>query len=158
MIGSLEAERAFLGCLLQLKGDFLRMIVTQAEAGDFTEPRHAAVHMAMMQLHADRQPLDPVTVLGQLRRSGLERCMTADRDAGVFLADLMDATPSVGNVGYYLTILLEHRVRRECAQLAVRMTQAAEHEDLGVLRKVMHTDLPQLGDQWVRLNTRKGTS
>lgn len=158
MIGSVEAEQAFLGCLLQIKGDFLRLLVTQAEAGDFTDPRHAAVHTVMLQLHEERQPLDPVTVLGQLRRSGLERSMTADRDAGVFLADLMDATPTVGNVGYYLTILLEHRVRRECARLAERMTQAAEHEDLDVLRKVMHSDLPQLGDQWVRLNTRKGTT
>lgn len=152
-IGSREAERAFLGCLLQLTGP-VRAALIAAEREDFTDPRHAAVFDAIRALYDQGQPSDPVTVLGQLRRAGLERCMTADKDAGVFLVDLMGATPSVGCVGHYLTILVEHRVRRECARLAERMTQAAEHDDLDVLRTMMRRDLDKLGAQWRRLNAR----
>jgi replicative DNA helicase len=156
-IGSVEAERAFLGCLMQL-GALDLLALGPVEPADFTDPRHAAILDAILVLFAAGQPSDPVTVLGQLRRSGLERSMTADRDAGVFLVDLLGATPSVGNAGHYLTILLEHRVRRDCARLAERITQAAEHDDLDVLRAAMNADLPALGKQWVRLNARTGAA
>lgn len=113
MIGCVEAEAAFLGSLLMTGTSWIATgYLSQVEAEDFTDPRHRAVLEGMRQLVEAGGPVDPIALQGQLRRSGLERSMTDDRSAGVFLADLCAIPPSVGWVGHYLLVVLEHRVRR----------------------------------------------
>lgn len=156
MIGCPEAEAAFLGCLLQQVHPFVTTgYLRQVEERDFTDPRHRAVHAAMAQLVEAGQAVDPITVLGQMRRSGLERAMTADRDAGVFLADLMAAPPSVGSAGHYLRITLEHRVRVEVEATGVRLQQLAQAADVDTVREVLRVDVAELARIVGRLTARE---
>ena len=156
MIASPAAEAALLGCLLQTRAATVTCgYFGQVEDGDFTDPRHVAVLTAMRQLIAAGQPVDPITVEGQLRRSGVESAMTADRNSGVFLADLLAAPPSVGSIGHYLTILLEHRVRRTIETVGVRLQQLAGCSDLDDARDVTRTDCQELARQFGRLAARE---
>jgi replicative DNA helicase len=159
VIGCVEAEAALLGALLQTNAPYVaHALAGQLEEGDFHDPRHRAVVVAMRQLVRADKPLDPVTVLGELRRSGLERCMTDDRSAGVFLTDLMTAAPTIASAGHYLDIVLEHRVRAEMVRLADRMTQAAEAASLDDVRAVMRDDITALATQLGRLNARQAVA
>ncbi len=134
-IGCLEAERAFLGCLLGLQSrSVIAPYLAQVEARDFTDPRNAAT-LAVIRTVVEQPPhlADPVLVVGELRRTGLEKCFTADRAAAVYLADLLEAPGSLGSVGAYLRILLEHRARREVETYGVRLQQLAGTSDLAGL-------------------------
>lgn len=131
-IGCLEAERAFLGCLLGLQSrSVIAPYLAQVEARDFTDARNAAT-LAVIRTVIEQPPhlADPVLVVGELRRTGLEKCFTADRAAAVYLADLLEAPGSWGSVGAYLRILIEHRVRREVETFGVRLQQLAGTADL----------------------------
>lgn len=155
MIGSVEAEAAFLGCLLQSAPFVTACLLRQAEPGDFTDPRHEAVFTCMQALQARHEPIDAVTVLGELRRSGLQGAMTADREAGVFLAELMEAPPSIGSGGAYLTVLLEHRVRRQVEQTGVRLQQVAGASDMTEMADVVNAEGVELTRAFTRMAARR---
>ncbi len=156
MIASPAAEAAFLGCLLQTRAATVtRGYLAQVEDGDFAGTGHVAVLTAMRTLVAAGQPVDPITVEGQLRRSGVEAAMTADKRAAVFLVDLLAAPPSVGTVGHYLQIVLEHRVRRTIETAGLRLQQVAESSSLDVARDVTRTDYQELERQFSRLAARE---
>ena len=156
MIAAPAAEAAFLGCLLQTRAATgTRGYLAQVEDGDFADPRHVAVLTAMRTLVEAGSPVDPITVEGQLRRSGVEALMTADKRAAVFLADLLAAPPSVGSVGHYLMIVLEHTVRRSIETAAVRLQQVAESSSLDDARDVTRTDYQELERQFGRLAARE---
>ena len=130
MIGSPEAEASVLGCLLLGATDAV------LEVEDFASPQHRAVHSAIIALHTRNEPVDAVTVVGELRRSGLESALTCDTSAGRFVADLLSAPPSVGSVGHYRRIALEHRLRRAAHEAGERLQQIAEQgsgDELGAL-------------------------
>jgi replicative DNA helicase len=134
-IGCLEAERTFLGALLGLQArSVIAPYLAQVEAQDFTDPRNAAT-LAVIRTVVEQPPhlADPVLVVGELRRTGLEKCFTADRAAAVYLADLLEAPGSLGSIGAYLRILIEHRVRREVETYGVRLQQLAGTSDLAGL-------------------------
>ena len=136
MIGCPEAEAALLGaCLLAppRAPDALSGLVED----DFTDPRHRVTFAAMCEMVDRGVPPDPVTVLGHLRSTGRLRPFTADRDPGVFLADLASATPLPASARHYRAIVLRHSLRRRAHQAGERIQQAAEAEDYTVLLEVL---------------------
>lgn len=156
MIASPAAEPAFLGCLLQTRAATVtRGYLGQVEDSDFTDPRNVTVVTAMRQLVAAGQPVDAITVEGQLGRSGVEAPMTADKRAAVFLVDLLAAPPSVGSVGHYLLVILEHTVRRSIEAAGVRLQQVAASSSLDDARDVTRTDCQELARQFGRLAARE---
>lgn len=162
---ALDAEAAFLGCLLQISAPFVTAgYLEQVEPEDFHDPRHRAVVGAMRELVARKVPVDPVTVLGELRRSGaahaIDPCPDAQdmRDVGVFLAELLEATPLAASVGHYLDVLLEARLRREIAKLGQQMAQAAEGSSLDGLRSWLADGIGGLRHHLNRLDARTAVS
>jgi len=135
-IGCVEAEAGVLGGLLSLPALEGQVAAGLLSPADFTDPRHAAILEACVELTAAGTPADPITVVGHLRRTGMERCFTSDRDPGVFLFDLLDALPCLGNLEHYRKIVLEHAARRRARDASVRIAQAAEQEDLDTARQV----------------------
>jgi len=99
-IGCLEAERGVLGGLLCLPALEAQVATDNMVSDDFTDPRHGVIFESVAELTAAGTPADPITVSGHLRRTGQERCFTSDRAPAVYLFDLLDALPSVGNLGY----------------------------------------------------------
>ncbi len=140
LLGEPLTEAAVLGCVLRggtaLASDLLRRLTEQ----DWTVPEHAHVAAAAALLLEQGEPVDPVTVLGQLRRQGLENARTANRDAGVLLVELCQAAPCTSNARHYLRIVLEHSYRRRAQQAATRLLQAAEAESLAGLSAVIASE------------------
>ena len=136
-LGEPLAEAAFLGCLLRTTGEHAAALLGTFDDEDLTVLQHRHVAAAARKLLKQEQPIDPVTVLGQLRRQGTENARTANRDAAVFLVELCQAAPSVSSAGHYLRIVLEHAYRRRAQQAATRLLQAAETGPLTALHDLI---------------------
>ena len=124
-LGAPQAEAAVLGALMSTSPAHARTVLESLTEGDWTVPHHATVAAAVDTLLQAGEPVDPVTVLGQLRRDGLDRAHAANRSAGVMLLDLLAACPSASSAGYYARIVREHTYRRRVQQSAVRLLQVA---------------------------------
>jgi hypothetical protein len=112
-LGEPLAEAAVLGCLLRADRQHAAALLGTFADEDLTVPQHRHVAAAARVLLKQGYPVDPVTVLGQLRRQGTENARTDNRDAGVLLVELCQAAPCVSNAGHYLRVVLEHAYRRE---------------------------------------------
>lgn len=140
-VGCPEAEAAVLGCVLHLPAGQARALVDRLEVEDFADPRHRGVLAAARALLQRGEPADPVTVLGELRRCGLEASFAADRSAGVFLVDLYAAAPAVASAGHYLRVVLEHGWRRRVLEAGVRLQQAAGQSAVEDLHQLVCDEL-----------------
>lgn len=137
-VGEPLAEAAVLGCLLRTTRAHAAALLSAFVDEDLTVPQHRHVAAAARALLEQQgHPIDPVTVLGQLRRQGTEHARTASRDAGVLLVELCQAAPSISNAGHYLRIVLEHAYRRRAQQTAGRLLQAAETGPLAALHDLV---------------------
>ncbi len=150
-IGCVEAERGVLGGLLCLPAAEARAVTDHLQPADFTDPRCAAIFEAVVALTAAGTPADPIAVVGHLRRTGQERCFTADRDPAVFLADMLTALPSLGNLAHYRRICVEHSARRRARDASVRVAQVAEQGDLATARQVTTDELLAVIDAYDRI-------
>lgn len=135
-IGCLEAEVAVLGALLLAAPGDTTAVAEMLEPEDFVDPRHRVIFEAVVALLELGVSVDPVTVLGRLRRTGAERSMTADRSAGAYVADLLGAAPAVVAGRHYALIVLEHRARRRLAEAAERLGQVAGTASLPIAAEV----------------------
>jgi len=150
-IGCDEAERGVLAGLLCLPALEAQNVAARLLTEDFCDPRHRAILEAVADLAAHGVAADPITVVGHLRRTGMERCFTSDRDPGVFLFDLLDALPSLGNLEHYRRIVLEHSARRRARDASVRVAQAAEQEDLDTAKQVTVAEMLAVLEAFDRL-------
>lgn len=155
-IGCAEAEAAVLGCLLALPVTEAQGVADQLDLHDFTDPRHRAVFEAALACLDDGTPADPVTVLGELRRTGAERSMTCDRSAGTFLADLLAAAPVFASAGHYARVVVEHRARRRLQEAAERLSQVAGAASLTTVREVAAGEWAALLRQLDRVTAEPG--
>ena len=128
----IPAEQAVLGAIL-LSGGVARRLLPQLRAEQFYRPAHGEVLGVMQHLHTRGEPVDPLTVHAELRRRG--RVHFGERAAAVVLHDLLAATPTVANAGYYAGIVAETAARRRAIEAGVRLVQlaGAGHGDLDQL-------------------------
>ncbi len=128
----IPAEQAVLGAIL-LSAEVARRLLPQLRTEQFYRPAHGEVLGVMQHLHDRGEPVDPLTVHAELRRRG--RVHFAERNAAVVLHDLLDATPTVANAGYYAGIVAESAARRRAIEAGVRLVQlaGAGHGDLDQL-------------------------
>lgn len=119
----LAAEQALLGAWL------LRPAAIDATAdldpAAFYQPAHQAIAQAILQLHADGQPVDPVTVADQLGQGGLDLIGGPHT-----LTTLQAGTPATSNAARYAHIVRRHHHRR---RLLATLVEAAE---------LLHSDEP----------------
>ncbi len=88
----LDAEAAVLSTLLL---DSRRLTQVQLRAADFYSEANGRIYSAIVELAADERAVDTVTVGGLLR----DRQLLASIGGAAYLAQIVDATPSVRNVG-----------------------------------------------------------
>ncbi len=124
-VGAPQAEAAVLGALMSTTPDRARTLLEHLTVEDWTVPHHATVADAVGRLLQAVEPVDPVTVLGQLRRDGHDQARVSSRSAGVMLLDLLAACPCASSAGYYAQIVREHTYRRRIQQSAARLHQVA---------------------------------
>jgi hypothetical protein len=89
----LEAERAVLASVLLNGTEVLDEIAHAVRPADFYSDQHGLIYSTALELRADNQPIDLVTVAGRLRdREQLQRVGTP------YLAQLVAETPAIANV------------------------------------------------------------
>jgi hypothetical protein len=92
----LEAEEATLGAAL-LSADALAILLGQLCEDDFYRPAHRGVYAAVSALHGRGDPVDAVTVAGELDRAGA----LADVGGAPFLHTLVASVPTAANADQY---------------------------------------------------------
>jgi AAA domain/DnaB-like helicase N terminal domain len=135
----LAAERCVLGAMLQSETAIRDVIELIGSSLDFYAPRHQLIHEAIMALQARGAPVEPVSVLDELRHEGaLQRVGGAP-----YLHTLMQAAGTPVSAAYYARIVVEHATRRHLIELADRLRQGAETPgtDLGEFRELIRSQL-----------------
>jgi replicative DNA helicase len=109
----LDAEESLLGAML-LSRDAIAAALECCAAEDFYKPTHALIFGAVCSLYTRGEPVDPITVADELRRSGT---IEAIGEPSVLLS-LQVNTPSTANASHYARIVEEHSLLRKLVGVA----------------------------------------
>ncbi|GIW40080.1 MAG: replicative DNA helicase [Candidatus Binatia bacterium] len=112
---NLEAEEAVLGGLL-LDNDLVEEVVELVGPEDFYRSAHRKIMRAILELNAQGEPVDLVTLSDALRRRG----ELQEVGGAAYLAELAERVPSAANVAHYA------RIVRECSILRGLIHTATE--------------------------------
>ncbi|MEU5624242.1 DnaB-like helicase N-terminal domain-containing protein [Streptomyces tendae] len=113
------AEQAVLGGMV-LSHDVIPDVVEILEGPEFYWPIHATIYKAIVDLATSGQPVDPITLADDLRRTG-----DLTRVGGpTYLHELLNAVPSAANAPHYAEKVRDAYVRRE----VLRATSDAENK------------------------------
>ncbi|WP_408895907.1 replicative DNA helicase [Nocardioides sp. R1-1] len=122
------AERAVLGALLMAGQGMAHMIPEVGDVirgGDYYRPAHEAIHDAIAALYARKEPVDMVTVAGELQRRGV-----LDRVGGpMYLHELAHGVPAPGAAVHYARTVLDKALRRRMVDAGHKVIQQALEAD-----------------------------
>jgi replicative DNA helicase len=118
---NLEAEQAVLGAILTA-GHIPIEILALVEEADLYRPAHRAVWRAIGRLADRGEPIDPVTVLGELQDAG----ELDDIGGGPFLHTLVAAVPTVANAAHYARLVAQAAHARRVIDLGARLQLGGE--------------------------------
>lgn len=130
---NIDAERSVLGSIL-LDKDAMIKIADILSSQDFYEDRHGTIYEAMVELFEKREPIDIVTLSEILEKQ--EKIKEVGGNG--YLAELVNGTPSAGNIVYYSQIVRDKAVLRrliECSNTIGQLGFDEEAEISGTLDK-----------------------
>lgn len=111
---SLEAEREVLSAVFVDEQAVMPMLAERLEPAQFYWERHQLIFAAMLDLHRDGAPVDPITLMQQLRDLG-----TWDRAGAVRgVSELLERAGTTANVGWYIAIVRNKWAHRRLLDLA----------------------------------------
>lgn len=114
----LAAEQSVLGAMM-LSARAINDVVGVVAPQDFYRPAHELVFQAAVELNANGQPVDAVTVAAELTKRGeLTRVGGAS-----YLHTLISSVPTAGNAGYYAEIVAEVAVLRRMVDAGTKIVQ-----------------------------------
>ena len=104
---SIDAERSVLGSIfLDPKSVFLA--IEHLQPSDFYSRRNQLIFDAMCALSEAGKPIDTITVVDKLERSG----QLDGADDTVYVADLAGCVPSASSIAHYIEIVEQKSVLR----------------------------------------------
>lgn len=109
----LQAEESLLGAMM-LDIEAVAAVSGVVRADDFYKPANAHVFDAIHALYAAGQPIDPVTVADELRRSDLLDVVGGHQA----LVQIMSSAPATANASGYARIIEEHALLRKLIGVA----------------------------------------
>lgn len=113
-----EAEQSVLGAMM-MSAEAIGNVVEVMEPGDYYFPKHQTLHQTIMELYGREEPVDAITVAGELDRQG-----NLISVGGVaYLHELIAMVPSVSNAAYYAKIVVEKSKLRNLVTAGTRITQ-----------------------------------
>lgn len=120
----LEAEAAILGAMM-LAARVIPDVVATISPADYYRPAHETIHRALVALHEQGQPVDPITLTHHLGKLG-----DLNRVGGPgYIHSLVDAVPTTANATYYAEIVRELAERRRLIETGTRLVLAASTPD-----------------------------
>jgi replicative DNA helicase len=120
---AVDAEQSVLGSIL-IDADAVLKIADFLRPVDFYRQQHSDIYEAMLALHAQREPIDLVTVGDELARR--ERLDAAGGPG--YLAGLMNAVPTAVHVEHYARIVERKSVLRNLIAAAGRIAAVGYEE------------------------------
>ncbi len=121
---NLEAEQAVLGAILAA-GTIPVEVLALVEEQDFYRPAHRTVWRAIGRLADRGEPIDPVTVLGELQHAG----ELDDVGGGPYLHTLLEAVPTVADAAHYARLAADAAHARHVNDLGVRLAHLPPDAD-----------------------------
>lgn len=122
----IAAEQSVLGAMM-LSKDAIADVTMTIRGEDYYRPVHQTIHEVILDLFGRGEPVDAVTVAGQLKRRGdLERIGGAP-----YLHQLISGVPTAANAGYYARIVRERAQLRSLVQAGTRVVQLGYADDGG---------------------------
>ncbi|WP_217197087.1 DnaB-like helicase N-terminal domain-containing protein [Streptomyces buecherae] len=115
-----EAEQSVLGAML-LSTAAIEDVAEVMDASDHYRPAHETIHRTIRAMHADGQPVDPITLAHRLAEHG-----DLTRVGGPsYLHTLVQAVPTTANAGYYAEIIRDKAERRRLIETGTRIAHLA---------------------------------
>ncbi|MBO6167656.1 MAG: replicative DNA helicase [Kiritimatiellae bacterium] len=132
---STEAEQAVLGCIIMdsstTAGDrVMDLCLTNGITEEsFFDPRNRAVYSAMLEMNRNAKPLDNVSLIAELKRTGM---LEGIGGAG-YVESLQERTPFSSHAEYYIGILRDKHLRRKMIERAAKTIENCydekDHDD-----------------------------
>jgi len=120
---NLESERAFLGSLL-LRPETMYEVMDIVRAESFYADKHRIIFESIMELISRREPVDMLTLSARLKEKGL-----LDRIGGkVYLAELVNNTPSAANIAHYAEIVRRKYMLRNLIRASEKISEMGYNE------------------------------
>lgn len=136
----LEAEQAVLGALM-LTSEAIAEVEDILTAEDFHLERHRCIFTAAITLSQRAEPIDPLSLRGELDRQG-----TLSRSGGVeYIAELSGVTPTAAHVRHYARIVAAHALRRRLLASLEQARSVASNESIEAQEAVAQVDQIILG-------------
>lgn len=133
---NLEAEKAVIGAILIDKDAIIR-VAEFLKPEFFYDEKHKLIYETMLQLFDNREPIDIVTVPDRLKKN-----KALKQVGGVsYITDLLNQTPSAGNVESHGRLVKDAFIRRSLIQVASTLT------DLGFDDSQETSDILDLAEQ-----------
>jgi replicative DNA helicase len=151
MNDGLEVERAILGAaMLEARG--LSSLVRALAPDSFSDPRHSQIAAAIIGLHKDGNPVDILTVVGELKR----RSQLAAIGGPLYVSQLTNNVASSANSEYHARVIAQAHALRSLAVVAADIAQDSGHasDPFDVIRRAQDS----LGAIFSRLTSGADTS
>jgi replicative DNA helicase len=126
-------EQSVIGSILLTNGKALENL-TLAPA-DFDDLQNERIYKTMLEMKANRQPIDVLTVGAALPK------------LASYLHDVVTATPTAASVGYYASKVIEDATRRRLAVAGTMIHSKAQHEDLATVFDTAKKEIDDLIDR-----------
>lgn len=115
----LDAEQAVVGALMLSPG-VIAEVGAVMDPADHHRPAHETIHRAVLELHRQGRPVDPITLARHLEQAG-----DLDRVGGrSYLHALVQAVPTAAHAPYYAQIVRDLAARRRSIEAGTRLVQA----------------------------------
>lgn len=113
---SVEAEQAVLGAVI-LDSDRLITASERVDPDDFYRVSHQRIFEAMLKINDRGELVDLVTLSSELQSQGI-----LDEIGGLtYLAEIAEAVPAIGNIGYYLNVVDQKAALRRLIRTATNI-------------------------------------
>ena len=126
-------EQSVIGSILLTNGKALENL-TLAPA-DFDDLQNERIYKTMLEMKANRQPIDVLTVSAALPK------------LASYLHDIITATPTPASVGFYASKVIEEATRRRLAIAGTMIHSKAQHEDLATVFDTAKKEIDDLIDR-----------
>ncbi len=118
-----DAEKAVLGAVM-LDPEALETVIDYLRPEDFYRKSHQKIFTTILNLDAQHDPLDIITVTDRLKKDNvLEMCGGAS-----YISDLTSSVPSSANVKYYAQMVQSTSVKRKLIRASTEIIDLAYNE------------------------------
>lgn len=114
----LDAEQSVLGSMM-LSKKAIDEVAEIMQSRDYYLPKHELIHDTIMELHAEGEPADAITVSNALTQNG-KLGVVGGRD---YLYSLIAQVPTAASANYYARIVAERAVLRRLVDAGTRVVQ-----------------------------------